>query len=81
MKKTILLATAFLFVGSMMVSCKKEYVCNCSKTYTTGTGSSTRDYSTYTYKENRGRAEDRCNDNVETGTDIFGNYSINCEIQ
>lgn len=81
MKKTILLATVFLFLGSMMASCKKDYVCQCEKTYTTGNGTNTKDYSRYTYKENRGRAEDRCNDNVDTGKDIFGDYAINCQIE
>jgi len=81
MKNTILLAGALLFVGTSMVSCKKDYTCKCSKTYTTGSGSSTSNYSVYTYKDTRKRAEDRCNDNTTTGSDLGGNYSINCDIQ
>lgn len=81
MKKTILLASALLFVGSTMVSCKKDYKCECSKTYSSGTGSTTKDYSFYTYKDTRKRAEDRCNDNTKSGSDLGGNYSINCQIQ
>ena len=80
MKKTSLVAIAFIIAASM-ASCKKDYVCNCSKTYTTGTGSSTKDYSKYTYKDTRTRAEDRCNKNTDSGTDFGGNYSINCAIQ
>lgn len=81
MKHSITLAAALLIIGSCVTSCKKDYTCKCSKTYTSGTGTSTNDYSVYTYRENRKRAEDRCNDNVKTGSDLFGNYSINCQIQ
>jgi hypothetical protein len=81
MKKTILLAVVLLAAGTSMTSCKKDYVCKCSKTYTSGSGSATGDYSQYTYKDTRKRAEDRCNDNTDSGTDFFGDYSINCQIQ
>lgn len=81
MKKTILLAGVLLALGTSMVSCKKDYVCKCSKTYTSGSGSATLDYSNYTYKDTRKRAEDRCNANTDSGSDFFGNYSINCQIQ
>lgn len=81
MKKTILLAAVLLSFGASMVSCKKDYVCECSKTYTSGSGTYTKDYSIYTYKDTRKRAEDRCNDNTKTDSDMYGNYSINCEIQ
>lgn len=82
MKKTILLAAVILAIGSSMTSCKKDYVCECSKTYTSGNNTATdNDYSKYTYKDTRTRAEDRCNDNTDTGSDFFGDYSINCEIK
>jgi len=81
MKKSILLAVAVVVTSAAMVSCKKEYVCKCTKTYTTGTGSTTENYSTYTFKENRKRAEDRCNEQTGQGSDIWGDYSINCQIQ
>ena len=80
-KKMILILSAVCLMTLSMVSCKKDYTCKCAKTYTSGTGTSTNDYSVYTYKENRKRAEDRCNDNTKSGTDLFGNYSINCQIQ
>ena len=67
-------------LGSMM-SCKKDYRCECTKTYTSATGSTTKDYSVYTYDDTRNRAEDRCNGNTNTGSDGAGNYSINCSIQ
>ena len=81
MKKTILLAVILIAVGTSMSSCKKDYICKCSKTYTSGSGSTTNDYSNYTYKDTRKRAEDRCNANATSGSDFFGNYSVNCQIQ
>jgi len=81
MKKAILTTAVLLMVGTSLVSCKKDYTCNCSKTYTTGTGLTTSDYSVYTYDDTRNRAENRCNDNTSTGADKDGNYSVNCKIQ
>jgi hypothetical protein len=81
MKKTILFASALLCAGIFMGSCKKDYTCKCTKTYTNPGSSTTLDYSVYTYKDNRKRAEDRCNENESTGSDIGGGYTINCEIQ
>ena len=79
MKKTILIAGAFLFVMSI-TSCKKNYTCKCSKTYTSGTGVSTKDNSVFTYKENRATADNRCSENEKTASDLGGNYTINCDI-
>ena len=81
MKKTILLAGLLFTVGASMTSCTKDYTCKCSKTYTSGTGSSTQDYSIYTYKDTKTTATSRCNGNETTGSDIGGNYSINCQIE
>jgi hypothetical protein len=81
MKKMILIAGLLFSVGTSIVSCKKDYTCKCSKTYTTSTGSTTHDYSVYTYKDIRTNAESRCNSNASSGSDIGGNYSINCAIQ
>jgi hypothetical protein len=80
MKNKMLIVGA-LFVGIFMTSCKKDYTCQCSKTYTTGTGSNTSNYATYTYKDTKPEATDRCNNNETQGSDLFGNYSINCEIK
>ena len=81
MKKSILFACALLFVGTSMVSCKKDYTCKCSKTYTSGSGTSTSNHSVFTYDDTRKRAEDRCNENSSTGSDLGGNYTVNCDIQ
>lgn len=81
MKKIILLAGVLLAVGTTVTSCKKNYTCKCSKTYTSNTSTTTSDYSMYTYKDTRKNAENRCDDNTKSGTDLYGDYSINCQIQ
>jgi hypothetical protein len=80
MKKSILSVLAIVSVLSFS-SCKKDYVCKCSKTYTSGSGSYTQNYSTYTYRDTRTDAESRCNANRDSGTDLYGDYSVNCQIQ
>ncbi len=81
MKNTILLASILLLAATSIVSCKKDYTCTCSKTYTSGSGTTTQKYSIYTYKDTRKRAVDRCNSNDTQGTDLGGNYSVNCQIE
>ncbi|HXD92857.1 MAG TPA: hypothetical protein VNX01_06555 [Bacteroidia bacterium] len=81
MKKTTLIAGALLFIGASLSSCTKNYTCTCSKTYTTGNGSSTKNYSVYTYDDTKTTATTRCNANENTGSDLGGNYSINCSIE
>lgn len=81
MKKSILMSTVLFMVTVSITSCKKDYVCKCSKSYTGSNTTVTSDYSQYTYKDTRKRAEDRCNENSDSGTDLFGDYSINCQIQ
>ena len=81
MKNKIFLTAALFSIAISFMSCKKEYVCKCSKTYSSGSGSTTNEYSEYIYKENRVRAEERCDDNTKSGTDFWGEYSINCQIQ
>jgi hypothetical protein len=81
MKNKILLALVFCAVTTSLMSCKKDYTCKCSKTYTSGSGSSTNDYSIYTYTDNRVRAEKRCDENTKTDSDLGGDYTINCQIQ
>jgi hypothetical protein len=81
MKTPILLAVVVLSIVTTMTSCKKDYVCKCSKTYTGNSSTVTSDYSQYTYKDTRKKAEDRCNANADSGTDFLGNYSVNCQIQ
>ncbi len=77
MKKLILAAVVLIAIAT---SCKKDYVCSCSKTYTSGNGTYTADYSKYTYNDTKKRAVDRCNANESSSSDLYGNYSINCQI-
>ena len=79
MKKVFLIAGVLLSIS--LASCKKEYVCRCTKTYTSGTGTNVNDYALYPYTDTKNKAEDRCNTNNETSGDFDGAYSINCQIQ
>jgi hypothetical protein len=81
MKKVILSAAVLLCLGTTLVSCKKDYTCKCSKTYTNGSTTVTSDYSTYSYRDTKTKAISRCDENSKSGSDLGGNYSINCDIQ
>ena len=81
MKKLQIIAGAIFLLSFTMMSCKQDYVCKCDKTYTYDDGSVTEDYAVYTYYDNRVRAEERCNDNTTSGSDLWGDYSINCSVQ
>lgn len=82
MKRRILLvAVVALGATTTMVSCKKEYSCQCKKTYTKNGGSVTIDDNVYTYKDTRVKAEKRCNDNEGQGSDIGGDFTRDCEIK
>lgn len=80
MKKIIILAAAVSFL-TVLPSCKKDYVCKCTKTYTGNNTTVTTNDGNYTYKDTRVRAEERCDDNDKTGSDIGGDYTRNCDIQ
>jgi hypothetical protein len=77
--KMILIGLAI--VATTMFSCKKDYTCKCSKIYVTSSGSRSVDDGTYIFKDNEVRAQDRCNQQETTGSDISGNYSRQCDIQ
>lgn len=81
MKKIVITLAVTLTLGVLMSSCKKDYICKCTKTYTGNTTTVNTNYSQYTYKDTRTKAESRCNDNNDSGSDIFGDYSVNCQIQ
>ncbi|MBA2612065.1 MAG: hypothetical protein H0U95_08845 [Bacteroidetes bacterium] len=80
MKKMMILVAA-LGLTIATTSCKKDYVCKCTKTYTGTTSSTTSDDGQYTYKDTRPKADDRCNANEKTGSDLGGSYTRNCDIQ
>jgi hypothetical protein len=77
---TKILLAGIVAATILTTGCKKDYTCTCSKTYTSGSGSTTKNYSVYTYDDTKTTATSRCNGNETTGSDIGGNYSINCQI-
>lgn len=68
-------------VATTMFSCKKEYTCECSKVYAGSSGSTTVNDGSYIFKDNSARAADQCNKQEATGTDVFGDYSRQCDIK
>ena len=82
MKKLIVLVAA-LALGGAMTSCKKDYVCKCEKTYTKSNGNKTTETDgSYTFKDTKVRASDRCNKEEGSGNDVLkGDYTRDCQIQ
>ncbi len=78
--KRVFFALAVLS-GLALTSCKKDYTCECAKIYTDDSGNinSSADGS-YTFKDSRPRAEDRCNDLETSGSDLGGDYTRECDI-
>ena len=68
-------------ITTTLFSCKKDYTCQCSKVYVTSTGSTTVNDGSYIFKDNKVQAEDECNAQESTGTDIRGDYSRQCDIK
>ncbi len=82
MKRRILLAVVVaLGATTTMVSCKKDYTCKCTKTYTptNGTQVITED-GVYVYKDKMTKAQERCDANESQGSDIGGSYVRNCDL-
>lgn len=71
---------ALAIVAGGLFSCKSEYTCECEKIYQDSTRTVTYNDGSYILKDNRARAEDRCNAQESTGTDIRGDYSRQCRI-
>jgi hypothetical protein len=80
MKKHSISMMALAIVASLLFSCKSEYTCECEKIYQDSTSSVAIDDGSYILKDNRARAEDRCNAQESTGTDLRGDYSRQCRI-
>lgn len=79
MKKVFL--AVLVLSGFTLASCKKDYSCECKITRTDDDGTTvTNSDGTYTFKDSRVRAEDRCNDLEGSGTDILGAYTRECDI-
>ena len=69
--------TVLIFAATLS-SCKKNYTCTCTKAYS-GTSMYTSDV-TYTYKDTKKNAEDKCQQNKTSGSDTYGNYEVTCNI-
>jgi hypothetical protein len=81
MKNTLLLSGALLLMATSLMSCKKDYTCECTKTHTNGTTTVSSKESVTVFKDNKKRALERCNDKESSGTDLLGSYSIDCQIK
>jgi predicted small secreted protein len=84
LKKRIMKKVFFALVvlsGFTLASCKKDYTCDCRKVRTDDDGNvNTSSDGTYTFKDSRVRAEDKCNDLEGSGSDILGDYTRECDI-
>jgi hypothetical protein len=77
MKKLILFG--LIFASVTLISCKKEYTCECKKIYD-GVNNYSQD-GIYTINDTRTKAESECNRKENPGTDeTAGKYSRECEI-
>lgn len=79
--KNKMIIIGLAIVATSMFSCKKEYTCSCEKIYNTDNGSVAYSDGSYILKDNEARAADQCNKQESTGTDIFGDYSRQCDIK
>jgi hypothetical protein len=79
MKKSVIAVIALITLS--LGACKKEYTCECEKTRTSGGTTLITEDGKYEFKDTRTRAESRCNEQEETGSDILGEYVRNCEIK
>ena len=79
--KNKILIVVFAFAATSFVSCKKDYYCECQKIYTGSSSSSQYDDGVYTYHDSRARAEDKCNQQETSGSDLGGDYTRECQIR
>ncbi|WP_430401696.1 hypothetical protein [Fluviicola sp.] len=80
MKKALL--ALLLLSGFTLVSCKKDHTCACAMVRIDDNGNrNTSSDGNYSFKDTRLRAEKKCADLEETGTDIWGDYSRECDIK
>ena len=79
--KSVILAAVFLS-GVTLASCKKDHTCACAKVRIDSDGNrNTSSDGNYLFKDSRPRAEKKCNDLEEARTDIYGDYTRECDIQ
>lgn len=73
MKKVLSIAAVALFVSASLVSCKKEYTCECTTTYA-GVSSTT----STTFTDTKANAKTRCE--TSSASSSIG-YSTTCKIK
>lgn len=82
MKKLIIITASFITLSIMFSSCKKDYVCECRKTYTRSNGTTISESDgLYTFNDTKPRAADRCTQQEGSGTDLSGSYVRDCELK
>ena len=63
-------------------ACKKDYICTCKKIYTNSNGTTVSNSDgNYTFTDSETRASSRCQDLETSGSDLYGDYSRECEIE
>ena len=74
--KTLAVTITVLIFAITFSSCKKSYTCTCTKTYSGSTAYNVD--ATYTYKDSKKVAEDKCKKNETSGSDNYGAYNVSC---
>ncbi|MCC6837140.1 MAG: hypothetical protein IT234_01265 [Bacteroidia bacterium] len=73
---------AVFTVFATATACKKDYICTCKKTYTSSNGTTVSNSDgNYTFTDSKVRASGRCQDLETTGSDLYGEYTRECEIE
>lgn len=82
MKKLIIVLASLTALSISFSSCRKDYVCECRKTYTRSNGTTISESDgLYTFNDTKPRAADRCTQQEESGTDLSGSYVRDCELK
>lgn len=82
MKKLIIIIVSFIALSTLFSSCKKDYVCECRKTYTRSNGTTISETDgLYTFSDTKPRAADRCTQQEGSGSDLSGSYVRDCELK
>lgn len=63
-------------------ACEKNYICQCTRTYTRSNGTVISEYDgAYAFKDTKIRATNRCTAMEGYGSDLSGEYTRNCELK
>lgn len=79
---SIIKIVAVMIVLVTAAACKKDYICTCKKIYTNSNGTTVSNSDgNYTFTDSETRASSRCQDLETSGSDLYGDYSRECEIE